>query len=635
MKRTSAAPRPLLLLALVGLLGACQTPVGVRPGDPTKIERKLTADVITAGELSASTKNMLRWSALEEDYQSEPDSVIERLSAVALNGTRRGDRQIHRFFVWTAELSFDQGLRRRDPRYFLQAVVFAWAFLLPEDPSLGPSAIDPSTQLAVRLYNRGLVRAFSSRDIEELVPRAGVVELPRGSIDLAIDHASLRWGRRVLTSFAVASELEVRGMRNRYRWPGLGVALAASVEDAPDGPPPGDQMIESLKLPVCALVVFTDFWESVETRAFRAELQFHVGLDKERVELNGYSVPLAMEPTAAFAYMLAESAPWRRELKGFFQGDLGVGEGDGLASLQPYRPGHIPVVLVHGTASGPARWAELLNDLEADPEIRARFQFWLFTYNTGNPIAYSGWLLRRAIREAVDAVDPEDRDDALDRMIVMGHSQGGLLTKLTAIDSGAIFWDSISEVPIDELDLAPESREILEGSLFVRPVPEVERVVFMATPHRGSYLAAWGPAQLLGRFTKTPANLANAAADLVSQDAEAAAVREIDRVDGAIANMSPGNRFLQSLAEIPVAPGIEANSIVAVQGRGPLEERGDGVVAYESAHLEDAESELVIESGHSVQDHPKLSLEIRRILHHHIGETVAEESLIESVVDAP
>jgi hypothetical protein len=43
-------------------------------------------------------------------------------------------------------------------------------------------------------------------------------------------------------------------------------------------------------------------------------------------------------------------------------------------------------VLVHGTASSPLRWADMVNDLLEDKAIRDHYEFWFFTYNTGNPI---------------------------------------------------------------------------------------------------------------------------------------------------------------------------------------------------------------------------------------------------------
>jgi pimeloyl-ACP methyl ester carboxylesterase len=629
MMKSSRPDFRLLVAFFVVLLAACQTPVGVRRANPTRVERELTGNIISTGQLSVETRNALRWAGAEDEYASDPGALIEYLEPLVLSGSLRGDDKIHSLFAGLAELSFEQGLRQKSPAHFMQSVVYAWAYLFPKNPSIELNPIDSRVQLAINLYNRGLTRVFASSEVKELRPRAGVLKLPNGEIDVAIDEASLRWRKRILTGLTLASELEVRGMRNRYRTPGLGVALAASMENDPDNPPPADWMLETLKVPACALLLFSDFWDGLESGHFRATLTIYVGFDEEKVNFNGVEVPLAMEPTAAFAYTLAESAPWARELKGFFRGNLDVGSGDGLSGLQPYRPGRIPVVLVHGTASGPARWAELLNDLMVDPTIRNRFQFWLFTYNTGNPIAYSGWLLRKALREIVDALDPDDRDDALDQMIVIGHSQGGLLTKLVVIHSGSRFWDLFSDTPIEDMNLKPESRDLIEGSLFVEPIPEVERVVFIATPHHGSVAAASGLAQFLGRLAKTPANLLDAVSDLVNQDEEGAALRVVDRVDGSIANMSPGNPVLKTLAGIPVSEGVHVHSIIAARGQGPLEDRSDGVVTYTSAHLPDVESEFVIESGHSVQDHPKASLEIRRILHLHIGEHVESLTTIE------
>jgi hypothetical protein len=65
-------------------------------------------------------------------------------------------------------------------------------------------------------------------------------------------------------------------------------------------------------------------------------------------------------------------------LAGFFQGDLFDTMPTQLAALELYRPGRIPVVLIPGTASSAGRWADPINDLQNDPAIRERFQFWLF-----------------------------------------------------------------------------------------------------------------------------------------------------------------------------------------------------------------------------------------------------------------
>ena len=103
----------------------------------------------------------------------------------------------------------------------------------------------------------------------------------------------------------------------------------------------------------------------------------------------------------------ARGAPiWKTEFSGFLFGDLLQQTPTQLAALQPHRAGRFPVVLVHGTASSAARWAELVNDLSADPRIRDRFEFWFFSYETGNPIPYSALRRRRALARTVVSLDP-------------------------------------------------------------------------------------------------------------------------------------------------------------------------------------------------------------------------------------
>jgi pimeloyl-ACP methyl ester carboxylesterase len=294
-----------------------------------------------------------------------------------------------------------------------------------------------------------------------------------------------------------------------------------------------------------------------------------------------------------------------------------------LIMLRPYRKGLIPVVLVHGTGSSAGRWAQLINELDNDPRIRRRFQLWLFSYNSDNPIALSAAELRDALTDAIGTLDSEGQDTALRRMVVIGHSQGGLLAKLTAVDSGDRFWQNLSDVSFEEIKLRPETRELLEKALFLKPLPAVARLIFLATPHRGSYLtrvrlAGWSPSDFVSNLIELPSNLTQTLADLSSalvlRDPDARALLKLERIPTSIDNMTPGNPFLQTLAELPIAPHVEFHSIIAVEGDGPPEKGGDGVVKYSSAHLDGVASELVVRSAHSMQGQPETIEEVRRIL---------------------
>ena len=249
--------------------------------------------------------------------------------------------------------------------------------------------------------------------------------------------------------------------------------------------------------------------------------------------------------------------------------------------------------------------------------LRGRFQYWLFQYSTGQPVLYSAMLMRRALHAIIAELDPAGRDPALRRMVIGGHSQGGLLTKLMAVSSGTRFWDNLSKAPFDQVDMPPETRRLLQEAMFFEPVPTVESVVFIATPHRGSFRATGWILGLIRRFINLPGTLVSQFQNLLA--APAFAELRMSRLPTSVENMSPGHPFIRALEASPIDPRITAHSIIAVLGTGPLTGKTDGVVAYESAHIEGVASELVVRSSHSTQGHPETIEEVRRILREIVG----------------
>ena len=410
----------------------------------------------------------------------------------------------------------------------------------------------------------------------------------------------------------------MQGLAARYRWPGIGAPLAASSRPAEAATPGRDMVAPKLQVPLTALLRIAHARRAlVDEQPLTATLELHLAWDADSVTIAGEPVPLESEPTAALALTFTGMPIVQLEIFGFLGRLSGLmAERPPLVSTTPYRPGLVPVVFVHGTASSPVRWAELYNRLQADPEIRSRFQFWFFQYDSNKPIALSALLLREALGSAVAQLDPEGRDPALRRMVLIGHSQGGLLVKMQSIDSGDRLWNAVSRKPLDELRLTDANRELLRRGLFVEPLPEVSRVVFIATPHRGSFLAGRRIiANLLRRLTHLPFQLTALSAD-VARNLDAA---KSPFTPTAVDNMSPRHPFILGLQEIPVAASIEAHSIIAVKGTGPAEEGNDGVVEYTSAHIDGVESELVVRSPHSCQGNPHTMEEVRRILRLHVG----------------
>src|SRR5262249_28174042 len=233
-----------------------------------------------------------------------------------------------------------------------------------------------------------------------------------------------------------------------------------------------------------------------------------------------------------------------------------------------------------------------------------------------------------ALTETVHRLDPEGKDLALQQMVVIGHSQGGLLTKMTAIDSGTRLWDAFSRKPLDQLNVSSQTRGLLQRALFIKPLPLVREVIYISTPHRGAYAAGLSIAQWVGKFVRLPQTLAGSMADVFTGNAAAIRLDPSHPKIGAVYGMTPGSPLVKALAPIPLAPGVTAHSIIPVQGDLPPDDQSDGVVKYQSAHIDGVASELVVpHSGHSVQGNPIAIEEVRRILLEHADQVCAAEKV--------
>jgi len=119
------------------------------------------------------------------------------------------------------------------------------------------------------------------------------------------------------------------------------------------------------------------------------------------VTIAGQVVPLEADTSTAFAFSLSDPQVWASELAGFFDGNFVHRTAAHLVGLEPYRRGQIPVVFIHGTGSSAGRWANLINDLQSDTVLREGYQFWSFSYASGNPTSFSAAQLREALDAAV------------------------------------------------------------------------------------------------------------------------------------------------------------------------------------------------------------------------------------------
>jgi len=610
MKMRSAS----LILLTPGLLAACLTrsPVGTEYVGPEY--RVLETSALYGDEPSAITDWILQLLEAKEEFRKNPEDVLDYVHGLVVQQPRRNT-----VFV-LSELAYLAGKRTGNRDLFLLSAIAAFTYLEGDEQIWGeyPSPYDRAFRWACDFYNRSISRAFSGEERGTLSLTGGIREFPGGSLEIEIDLSAFPFEHRGLR-LLVADQRKLRGLEYRMRDSGLGTPLIAVVREGVEAT--NAAMEELDKTTVSATAFLRLDGDLRRTRdGLHATLELHSTYDCKEIEVGGRRLPLETDQSATIAYGTELAGFWRHDISGFFRG-ANARHLNGLILPRPYERGRIPIVLVHGTASSPTYWADVLNALNTDAVIRPRFQFWLFVYSTGNPIAYSASTLRKKLDALVDKVDPEGTDDALRRMILIGHSQGGLLIKMLGakFDADEVV-RSYTGKSLSTLGLEESDEELLRGMFDVDPSPYVERLVYIATPHRGSFLAQYWFARTLAKMIAVPGELLQTAENLRKKLPPDELPKSLkSRVSTSLDNMNPNSPFLKLLLGTEISSEIHQHSIIAIGKSDSPEGADDGVVAYRSAHIDDVDSEILVPSGHSCQSHPRTLLELRRILRLHLG----------------
>ena len=483
----------------VSILG-CAKPIGVRQAGFARVYDQLNTNILDDGRLSPATVMVLQRFNWHKTYKETPLDVLQSLHEETCKTRYR------ELLFALAELSYATGqeLDRQDA--YLAAAIYAYLYLLGDDFASPPNPFDRRFRVASDLYNSGLAKALLDHEDSTIILQNRGWTLPMGRIDITTSRPGFPWGEDEFNRFIPADAFSVYGFIGRRRDPGLGVPLIAMRTPSVRHKTTASHLPPNLQVPATAFLRLQGGICQMATDGLKGSLELYTAFNVPEIEVGTRTVPLETDVTAPLAHLLQHSAVWNFELGSFLRAEKWSDQA-GLWMLQPYQPGKIPVVFVHGTASSPARWAEMFNELHGDPDLRQRYQFWYFAYTTGNPIIYSAKLLRDALDNVLATLDPEGNDEALRRMIVMGHSQGGLLTRMQVIHSGDRLWQPVSHTPLDELDLTHEQRDFLRGAFFFDPSTYIHRVIFIATPHRGSFVAGNWLGRLSSRLIRQPKRL--------------------------------------------------------------------------------------------------------------------------------
>ena len=418
-------------------------------------------------------------------------------------------------------------------------------------------------------------------------------------------------------SVVVADDVCVSGMRQEFRSCGLGVPVVGTRCVDRAHPKETDEQFFPPQLRIAATVLAVP-GGGLAGAAYRLSplgLAYRDPFRVGSVRVGARDFPMAADRTTQLALQASGRRIAAQAVLGVLASDFGPEVQPGLYMLRPYAPGKIPVVFVHGLNSSPVAFVQAINVFQNDPVISARYQLWMFVYPTGRPIVRSALAACEALGRAGGGV--RSADPAFHRMVVVGHSMGGVLVHMVASDSGRDVWDGVLNVPPEALRASPETLAALDQLLFFRPLPYVRRVVFIATPHRGSRIANGPVGRYVGGRIRAPADQAAAVAEIRARNGPDA-IRDENFAGesiSAIGNLRVDSPLLLAVSRLPVAPGVIYHTIAfRFAGHAP----SDLVVPLWSAHLDGAASEAVFPGYHGSEQGPPALGELRRILLEHL-----------------
>lgn len=360
--------------------------------------------------------------------------------------------------------------------------------------------------------------------------------------------------------------------------------------------------------------------EILQSHAF--DVQIYNPYEYEKIDVDQKSYPLAANFSAPYGLWLA-----RTDLAATAYRSL-LGREDRLVAphlymLEPYNPNKRVIIMVHGLASSPEAWIRLTHDVLGDTILREHYQVWQVFYSTSMPILENRYQIHGLVENAFKQVDPQNKATASHDAVLIGHSMGAVIARLLMSN------DDFENKALT--DISPQIRQKLmaipavQQRFKMQALPEIGRMVLLSAPLRGTdYADRW-----FTRAIRKVIRLPKSFVDTIITGSQTANIDQqllqtihnisLTKVQNGPSDLSKKSDFTKLTQNAHIVAGLPYHSIIGnAKGDVSKSEMSDGIVSYNSAHLDGAVSEKIIEGGHSIQEKPEAILELRRILRLHL-----------------
>src|SRR6266404_4491710 len=465
-----------------------------------------------------------------------------------------------------------------------QPIVALGAFVAAARDALHQLDRNPANAEARRAYNFAVARIFTVVRDAKLDPWTQPVRVgANGEFTLTWKRDPRPEWNLALYDLIPADELDYRGtyVKDHVTKEGIGAPLVAKQELTA-------QQASAFFTPP---YIYYSVTATAQFEGSRCVISINDPLAAESVRVDGHSYPLAADFTASYAMLLAREKPQKLGLVRLLRPEEYAATAR-VARMEPYNPNKAVVLVIHGLMDTPATWVPMLNDLRGDKDIRRNYQFWFYSYPSGYPYPYSALILRQEL-DAIEKKFPLGK-----KMVVIGHSMGGCISRTLITDTGNKLWlEAFGHSPA-ETQMPADTKRLLEQAIIFKHRGEIGRAIFMSAPHRGSDLASNWIGRIGSMLVKAPTTLLKVNQALSASLTADPAALQLKRLPNSIDTMAPNNRFVMGINTVPITKGIPYHSIIGDRGRGDTPNSSDGVVPYWSSHLDGARSEFIAPCDH-------------------------------------